>query len=143
MAAPRSAQSARLVLLLLLTATPASLAGQLPNTTPAAQESAASPTPGSGYGVPRGLWLSAGPGYGWVSCGNNGCTMDAPTGNVEGGHAGGPSFCSVRPVLGWTKADETISITNGMIRFSAGPGGQGNPLSPTARQSGLAMEAIA
>jgi outer membrane protein with beta-barrel domain len=151
----RRTQSARAVLLLLIGGS-TSLFGQLPNANPAVQNAAASPTPSSGYHIPRGLWLSAGPGYGSVDCGNNGCTMGAPTGNIEVGYAVVPKLLLGAAILGWTKSDETIRITNGslglrlrfypdqaagffftggfglgMIRFSAGPAGQGNPFTTT------------
>jgi hypothetical protein len=151
----RSAQSVPAVLLWLIGGS-TSLVGQLPNANPAVKDSAASPTVTSGYRIPRGLWLSAGPGYGSVDCGNNNCTMGAPTGNIELGYAAGPKLLLSAAILGWTKSDEIIRITNGslglrlrfypdqaagffftggfglgMIRFSAGPAGRGNPFTTT------------
>jgi hypothetical protein len=145
------APSVALVLLLLIGGH-AGLAGQLPNAKPDASDTAASAMPGSRYHIPIGLWLSAGPGYGSVDCGNNNCTMGAPTGNIELGYALGPQLLLGAAIVGWTKADETTRITNGslglrlrfyphrtagffftggvglgMIRFSAAPAGRGNP----------------
>ena len=144
------------LLLLLLAGAPAGLVGQLSDARYSFPDTTVKPTPTSGYHVPRGLWLSSGVGYGSVDCGNSGCTMGAPSGNLEVGWAVGPKVLLGAAILGWTKADEIMRITMGslglrlrfypdaaagfffaggfglgMIRFSAGPQGRGNPFTTT------------
>jgi hypothetical protein len=137
---------AGLLLSLLCAGVPAVLLGQYPG--PA-------PTSGLSYQVPRGFWISAGPGYAQADCGN-GCRVGAPSGNLEAGWAAGPKLLLSLAALGWTKGDEQIRITNGslglraryypvpligffftggaglgMIRLSAGPQGSGDPFTTT------------
>jgi hypothetical protein len=98
-------RSALLLFAVLLTSAPMRLPGQSP---------ASATTSLPRYHIPQGLWLSAGPGYGQADCGLH-CRMFGPTGNLEVGWAIGRKLLLSAAALGWTKADESIRITNGSL----------------------------
>jgi hypothetical protein len=136
----------------LLIATLPTLAAQTqPPTPPGSSQPQSQVQPG-----PRGLWLSAGLGYASVDCGNNGCTMGAPSGDLTAGWSLGRKLLLGVGLSGWTKADEFLRVTIGslglrarfypqetigffftggigfgLLRLSAGPLGQGNAVNYT------------